>query len=416
MIDVLESEWRAFCRLAAREQRNEAMWRRAGFPHYTQDGLWRRLPIDAAGGWRDDSFYDHGNWTAGFTVGQGWIARLGTPDRSTRPLPALDTALAVLATRATDDTTGDLGLLFHPAFAIAQIAGLIPAEACDPALEAARALAGRLRDPGAFLQAFGPPSDSRAAGTAAIDTMMTLPLLYWAAARSEDGDRFLEPARRHALTSARTFLRPDGSTYHHARFDVRSGELLDRGTFQGASSHSCWSRGQAWAVAGFAWSYAALGDTALLDAADLAWDYFAVRVSPDGTVPWDFSDEAPDATPDASASAIAAFGALALAHVHPLETRRRGLSEAAVSVLRRLASSSVRTDPRSDGILLRACYSKPHGLGVGGATPAGDYFYGLALALATDRISASALLGAAPHEQARARAALEPRSVDLPSA
>ena len=389
----LEPAWRVFTRRAVQEQRATGSGDR-GFPHYMQDGRWQRLPLDAPSGWHDDSFYDHGNWTAGFSVGQGWLARLGADDGALPPLPALDEVLAGVATRASDDTTGDLGLLFHPAFALGHIAGFLPLEACSPAVHAARVLAGRVRNPAGYLQAFGAASDGRSAGISSIDTMMSLPLLYWAATLpGEDSALYTERARRHAVVSAEAFMRPDGSTFHHVRFDAGSGELLHRGTFQGASSDSCWSRGQAWAVAGFSWAYTVLRDPVLLEAADQAWTYFATRVPADGVVPWDFSDDGPDAPPDASASAIAAFGALVLGRVHPHVERGQQIRQASLSLLDRLSRSSVRTDPHTDGILIRACYSKPHGLGVGGAIPAGDYFYGLALAVATGRLDVGRLLG-----------------------
>jgi unsaturated chondroitin disaccharide hydrolase len=384
----LEAAWQDFVRLATEEQRRVAE-HGGEFPHYATDGRWAWFPIDATSGWVDESFYDHGNWTAGFSVGQGWLLRVGDDDAG--DLPDLAAPLARIGTRATDNTTHDLGFLFYPSFALGSTLGGLPADAAAPGLTAARVLASRFNDRGEFIQAFGAPSDPRSAGTSTIDTLMNLPLLFWAAGVDEDADRFLQVARRHAHTSAANFFREDGSTFHLIRFDPATGELLHRGTFQGASSASCWSRGQAWAVTGFAWAYGVLGDDSLCEAADRAWDYFAPRVPEDGVVPWDFGDDTASATPDASASAVTALGALLLAHHHPDAERRSMYDETARSLLARLATSAVRHDDSSEGVLLRSCYSKPHGLGVDGATPYGDFYYGLALALATGRVDLSGM-------------------------
>jgi unsaturated chondroitin disaccharide hydrolase len=350
------------------------------YPHYSENGRWRRLALDETSRWLDDGRYDHGNWTAGFSAGVAWLRRLddGSPPVS----PELRALLAGLPSRAADDTTHDLGFLFFPSFAFAQAIGALAPLDAAPARDAADTLAQRFCASGGFIQAFGALDDPRAAGTSTIDTMMNLPLLWWAAAGRPDLENV---AHTHAKTSARVFFRDDGSTYHLSRFDPDTGELLRRGTFQGDSDDSCWSRGQAWAISGFAWAYAATRDPELLNAAERAWSYFVARVPADGVVAWDFSDSSKTAAEDASASAIAALGIAILGHCHPESERRSAYGSAASDLLQRLSRSAVG-DGTEDGILLRSSYSLPHGLGVRGATPWGDYFYGLALALSTGRV------------------------------
>jgi unsaturated chondroitin disaccharide hydrolase len=46
-----------------------------------------------------------------------------------------------------------------------------------------------------------------------------------------------------------------------------------------------------------------------------------------------------------------------------------------------------------DGVLLHSCYSVPHGRGIGGATAWGDFYYGLALAVAHGIVPIKRLLG-----------------------
>jgi unsaturated chondroitin disaccharide hydrolase len=390
---TLEAAWQRYLELAVREER--ALAAHPGrYPHYCSEGRWHRIPLDETSGWVDDAFYDHGNWTAGFWAGVAWLRRLEGGGGVAAPddLDAIRPLLTDLRQREADGTTHDLGFLFYPSFVMGAVAGALDRDDVEPALVAARTLAGRFREPGGFIQAFGAADDPRSAGTSTIDTMMNLPLLWWAGrAAPEHGGELIERAHRHALTSADVFLREDGSTYHLNRFDPATGRLLQQGTFQGSSQTSCWSRGQAWAITGFAWSYAATGDDRLRDAAERAWEYFAARVPDDGVVAWDFDDRSPDAPEDASASAIVALGLLILAERHPDAAARLRFATAAEQLLARLAASALASGPE-EGILQRSSYSIPHGLGLSGATPWGDFYYGLALALATGRVALGALL------------------------
>ena len=56
-------------------------------------------------------------------------------------------------------------------------------------------------------------------------------------------------------TAMNKFVRPDGSVNHIVSFDPNNGEVLETPAGQGYASGSSWSRGQAWALYGFALSY-----------------------------------------------------------------------------------------------------------------------------------------------------------------
>ncbi len=369
----VEDAWRRWLEAAERERERAEPRDPNLYPHYSENGRWVLLPADRLSSWKD-GVYEHGNWTAGFWFGVMWLAASAGNDRAAE---LARTRLPVLASRAADTTTHDLGFLFYPAHVLPLGAGLLQEKEAAPAREAALTTTRRFNPRGDYLQAFGPIGDGRSVGTSTIDTMMNLPLLWWAA---EKGDPWLkEAARRHTRTSARLFFRPDGSTYHLLRFDPTSGAVLERGTFQGAAQDSCWSRGQAWAATGFAWAYLATGERELKEAAERALAYFLDRLPPDGVPPWDFSDTTRNATKDSSAAAVAALGAQLL-----------GKKRVAADLLERLAERCLNREPDQDGILLHSCYSKPHGLGVDGATGWGDFFFGLALALAAGALEPAA--------------------------
>ncbi|KAG8166025.1 hypothetical protein KVR01_004577 [Diaporthe batatas] len=122
-----------------------------------------------------------------------------------------------------------------------------------------------------------------------IDNMMNLALLFYVAAQTGDG-AMRDVAICHARTTRRTHVRADGTTLHLAVLDPGDGAVRRRLTHQGRHHGSCWSRGQAWAVAGFAEAWGWTRGEEFLDTAVLCADAFLGRMPEgDGAVPpWDF--------------------------------------------------------------------------------------------------------------------------------
>lgn len=384
----LEAAWQNYVLAGLRERGWLFRHETTKFPHYSEGGRWSTLEVGQESASTDGS-YDHGNWTAGFALGVMWVLSLATGVHAVEQV--VRRRLAPLARRASDTTTHDLGFLFHPSFVLGQLVGTLDAREVEPARRASRSLARRFNKRGGYIQAFGAIGDSHLAGTSTIDTMMNLPLLWWAAASIPDHPMG-SVAMTHARTSARLFFRPDGSTYHLLTFDPLSGSVLKRGTFQGSSDESCWSRGQAWAVAGFAWAYAASGDAEFLAASERAANFFLDHLPSDGLAPWDFTVVDRDDPTDASASAIAALGLLILEAAHPDQTVAERWGNLGRELLVRLDSACVNKTSEVDGILLKSCYSRPHGLGLHGAVAWGDFFYGLAIALAMQLLTVDRLI------------------------
>ena len=125
-------------------------------------------------------------------------------------------------------------------------------------LLAACNMAGRFNPAGDFIRAWNDWGNKEKrgenAGIAIIDCMMNLPLLYWAAEKTND-PRFYHIAVKHADTVMKHFIREDGSVIHIGEFDPYTGEFLRSVGGQGYAHGSSWTRGQAWAVYGFALSY-----------------------------------------------------------------------------------------------------------------------------------------------------------------
>ncbi|TKX23762.1 putative glycosyl hydrolase family 88 protein [Elsinoe australis] len=150
-----------------------------------------------------------------------------------------------------------------------------------------------------------------------IDSMCNLDLLYTVGHREND-DELIEMATTHAHTVRKTILRDDFSSYHLVNFDPKTGNVKAKMTNQGFKDETCWSRGQAWAIMGFAKTFIWTKDTVFLDTAIRCADYFLGQLQESKChhpmVPvWDF--QAPQETPqeplrDSSAGTIAANGLL----------------------------------------------------------------------------------------------------------
>lgn len=186
------------------------------------------------------------------------------------------------------------------------------------ALHAATILAGRFNPTGRFIRAWNdnPYIDggSKKTGYVIIDCMMNIPLLYWASEVTED-PRFKQIANLHAETVIKHFVREDGSVNHIVVFDAETGEVTDKPAGQGYASGSSWTRGQAWAIYGFAMAYYYTRNERYLETAKKVAKYFMENVRNE-YVPIDFCQPEDSTLEDNSAAAICVCGLLeVLKHV-----------------------------------------------------------------------------------------------------
>lgn len=192
-----------------------------------------------------------------------------------------------------------------------------------------------------------------------------LQLDWWALGVTGDST-FEAGARRHLDLTMSDFVRPDGSTVEFIEYDPATGRPMREFTLLGAHDASCWSRGQAWAIAGFLRAWEELGDRRYLEVARRLFDYWWARVDEDGIPPWDFMDPAladdADVPRDTSAAAIVVEQLARLA-VHPDLHREAGDLVARLDpMLEGLAArlTPVRPgDARPSGMLLDGCFNHP---------------------------------------------------------
>jgi unsaturated chondroitin disaccharide hydrolase len=343
------------------------------FPQYTEDGVWRLTdPAEARPGFMPEE----AAWTAGFWPGMLWIASAVLAD--TELSSRAQKLQSLLRPRAQDDRTHDLGFVYMPSsvlgFAVSGRRLLL-----DPAFEAAGTLARRFDERGGYLRAWGEPGSTAHHGLTTIDAMMNAAFVLWMAETTADW-RAKALALRHAENAVRNQLRSDGSTAQVARYDPQTGRFLAGETHQGLSAASCWSRGQAWGIYGFALFGLLTRENRFIDAAEAAAGFFMAHLLPSGMAPWDFFDTTPSRTTvDSSAMAIAAAGMLCLAG----RTGQQSERTSALKLVETLWARAFIDDESSAALLNQGTFSLPRGIGVNEALIFGDFYFMDALARAS---------------------------------
>lgn len=319
---------------------------------------------------------DNTEWTSSFWTGMLWLAFELTGAEKYRK--AAEGQLENFRRRiiekiATD--THDLGFLYSLSCVAAfKCTGNV--EAKNVAVEAGKLLITRYFEKAGIIQAWGNLQDPEQRGRMIIDCLMNLPLLYWIAGITGES-QYYRIAYSHACQAAEYIIREDASTFHTFYMDVETGAPRFGKTAQGFSDRSCWARGQAWGIYGFALSYLYTGDLRFMEVGKKLANYFLNRLPEDDVCYWDLIFTSGTEERDSSAAVIAACGLLEISkHLPLVDEAKRIYENAALRIIRSLAKNYTTAEvEKSNGVLLHGVYSKPAGDGVDECMIWGDYFY-----------------------------------------
>ncbi|KZO89628.1 glycoside hydrolase family 88 protein [Calocera viscosa TUFC12733] len=274
----------------------------------------------------DHSWYCHpyeDSWTYGFLVGELWLleeqAALGIAR-------AYDSATITSLARRYQDSfrqwarhaqNHDQGFRFQLSFGL-DLALTGNAEGTQALIDAANSLVDRYSEKVGCIRSWN-GIDARVPGFEAlsaankdhhfitiIDTMMNLDLLYQVSIITGN-PIYKKIATRQAEMCMKYHVREDYTTFHVVNYDPQTGEVAGRFTWQGFADGSTWSRGQAWAIYGFAQCAQRTGRDDFLQMSVKLADVFLAKMGDDEVPRWDFDAPLPTA-PDASAGCIAARG------------------------------------------------------------------------------------------------------------
>jgi unsaturated chondroitin disaccharide hydrolase len=312
-----------------------------------------------------------GWWTSGFFPGALWQAY----DRTKDPVwkQRAEAWQAGVESNKTDDTSHDVGFQIFDSFGKdAVLTGDANAKAV--VLTAARTLATRYNTKVGAIRSWDARTDTTQYRVI-MDNMMNLELLFWASQNGGDAS-WATIAATHAKTTARDFFRADGGSWHVVDYDQVTGAVRSKTTHQGYSNDSTWSRGEAWAVHGFAMSYRFTRDPQFLTTARTAADYFLSHLPADEVPYWDFNLPSTTGQPrDSSAAAIAASGLVELSTLETDGTRKQRYLDGARDILASLSTPAYLADGTTNqATLLHGTQNKPSGSYDTGIM-FGDYFF-----------------------------------------
>lgn len=330
------------------------------FPHVCLDGNYNCEKADF--------------WTSGFWGGLLWLAYRETNDESLKETAQKIEEQLNVPLQQFYDIHHDVGFMYLPTSIINyQLTG--SEESRRSGLIAASHLAGRFNLSGQFIRAWTDRVNPKSTGWAIIDCLMNLPLLFWAS-KEENDPRFKHIAIAHADTVLREFVREDWTVPHIVSFDPETGEKIENLGGQGLGPDSAWSRGQAWAIYGFAIAARETGKASYMTAAKNIANYFLSHLPEDKVPYWDFRTADKDKfVRDSTAAACTASGLLELSMLLEDETEKRFYYDSALMLLKALYTHYSDFSDSQDAILTKGTVSYPVNRHVNVPIIYGDYYF-----------------------------------------
>lgn len=301
---------------------------------------------DESRGWGMDDGLNW--WTNGFWGGIMWLLYQDTGEERYQEIAGISERKLEKCFDQYYGLHHDVGFMYLPT-AVADYRLTGNEEGRRIGMHAANLLAGRFNPVGKFIRAWNQNGDNDTRGWAIIDCLLNLSLLYWASEESGD-PRFRQIAMMHADTVLANFLRPDGSVCHIVEFDPESGRMVKSCGGQGYGEGSSWTRGQGWAVYGFANSYTHTGKKEYLEAARKVADYCIANLPESGIIPVDFRQPQEPAWEDSCAACVIACGLLEVAR-HVSDSEKEKYENAAVKILRAIAENRADWTENCDAIV-----------------------------------------------------------------
>lgn len=332
----------------------------ASFPHVCLDGEYNC---------EDASF-----WTSGFWAGILWLAYRETKNENLREIAEEIEVKLGKPLHDFYDIHHDVGFMYLPT-AVVNYMYTGNKESKRTGLIAASHLAGRFNFKGEFIRAWTDRVNPDSTGWAIIDCLMNLPLLFWASKEIND-PRFKHIAIAHADTVLRDFVREDWTVPHIVSFDPETGEKIENLGGQGLGPDSAWSRGQSWAIYGFAIAARETGKAEYLTASKNIANYFLSHLPEDKVPYWDFRTADKDKfVRDSSAAACTASGLLELSNLLEDETEKAFYYNSALAILKGLYDHYSDFSDAQEAILTKGTVSYPVNKHVNVPIIYGDYYF-----------------------------------------
>ena len=284
-------------------------------------------------------------WCSGFYPATLWYIYEATHDDSIKK--EAENRLSLLLPLQNYGGTHDLGFMMYCSFGNAYRLEKNPAYK-TVILNSASALITRYRPSIKAIQSWN--SNEHYKCPVIIDNMMNLELLEWAS-RNGGNKELGNIAVNHANTTIKNHFRPDYSSFHVVDYNLKTGLPIKKITAQGANDTSAWSRGQSWALYGYAMMYRFTKDTAYLSQAKHIAHFILTNpnLGSDKIPYWDFNaPNIPNALRDASAAAVLASALLELGQYVDKDESKQYIV-VAETILRNLSSEKYLAKAGTNG-------------------------------------------------------------------
>ncbi|SER03734.1 glycoside hydrolase family 88 protein [Pedobacter rhizosphaerae] len=317
-------------------------------------------------------------WCSGFYSGSLWYIFEQTKDAEIKK--DAEKALKILEPNQTYTGNHDLGFMMYCSFGNAfRLTGKPEYKAIIQ--RSAESLSTRYRPEIASIQSWNKNKYFNC--PVIIDNMMNLEMLNWASDNGGD-KKFKEIAVKHANTTIVNHFRPDFSSYHVVDYDLSTGKVLRKATWQGAANTSAWARGQGWALYGYTMMYRFTKDSKYLDQANGIANFILNHPNlPADKIPyWDFDAPfMPFSKRDASAGALIASALLELSQ-YVAEKEKNNYKSAAEIMINSLSGEAYKAKLGENGgfILKHSTGALPLDSEIDVPLVYADYYYLEALA------------------------------------
>lgn len=289
--------------------------------------------------------YDIKWWCSGFYPGTLWYIYEQTGNSVIRK--EAERALDLIKPNETYTGNHDLGFMMYCSFGNAY--RLTKNEAYKEIIfNSAQSLSTRYRPSIKSIQSWNGNKYFRC--PVIIDNMMNLEMMNWVTDQGGD-KKFKEISITHSNTTMKNHYRPDYSSWHVVDYDLETGDVIRKATWQGAADCSAWARGQAWGLYGYTMMYRFTKDKKYLDfSRNIAKFILNHPNLPEDKIPfWDFNaPQIPFAVKDASAAAITASALLELAQYTTGKEKERYITDAE-KMLQSLSSENYRAKAGENG-------------------------------------------------------------------
>ena len=284
-------------------------------------------------------------WCSGFYPGSLWYIYEQTGNDAIKK--EAERALEVIKPNQTYTGNHDLGFMMYCSFGNAYRLTK-KEEYKDVIFRSAQSLSTRYRPSIKSIQSWNGNKYFKC--PVIIDNMMNLEMLDWVSDQGGD-KKYKEIAINHSNTTMKNHYRADYSSWHVVDYDLQTGSIIRKATWQGAANCSSWSRGQSWGLYGYTMMYRFTKDKKYLKLARNIAKFLLNHPNlPEDKIPyWDYdAPKIPYAERDASAGAIMASALLELGQYTSGTEKQKFIADAE-KILQSLSGDTYRAKAGENG-------------------------------------------------------------------